>query len=337
MVISADLFSFDELQGWALENVVEGHCEISGSEEHLIDTVSLTDFFKTLFSVFEEDAGGRTLCEVVQEDWNLLKDNEYVEVVLEDLLREQGTPLTVRTNVRYIDDVIEPCSRWTEIKSSLRTERRFFAGELIQDEDKWDVFFASNITIKAGTIFKRARINEDEKKLYSEEKDLGMPPADKATAGRANTYGIPYLYLGDDDMTVMYESRALANDILSVASFETTADLDVVDFTIKPDLFAVFQQSKDDLLTAIQRYVFLNEVSKDMSKAVRRYDNKEIDYLSTQFVCEYIRLVTAAKGLVFQSAQYPKGKNTVLFDDKNVRFLGVEHKEVGSVTMAYSR
>ena len=67
------------------------------------------------------------------------------------------------------------------------------------------------------------------------------------------------------------------NDILSVATFETTRDLDVVDFTAKPDLFAVFQQSKDDLITAIQRYVFLSEVSKDMSKAVRRYDNKEID------------------------------------------------------------
>ena len=74
-----------------------------------------------------------------------------------------------------------------------------------------------------------------------------------------------------------------------------------------------------------------------MSKAVRRYDNKEIDYLSTQFVCEYIRLVTAAKGLVFRSAQYPEGKNIVLFDSENVKFNGVEFKEVGSVKMMFSK
>ena len=337
MVISADLFNSDELQGWALGNVAEGSCEISGSRDHLIDTLLLSEFFGALFSVFEEDGKGRSLWQAVQDDWNLVKDNRQAEIVIERILDELNLPLSAKTNVGYIAEVIEPCSRWKDIKSSLRTERRFFAGDLIQDDDKWDVFFASNITIKAGTIFKRARINEDDKKLYSEEKDLGMPPADKATAGRANTYGIPYLYLGEDDLTVMYESRALVNDILSVATFETTRDLDVVDFTAKPDLFAVFQQSKDDLITAIQRYVFLSEVSKDMSKAVRRYDNKEIDYLSTQFVCEYIRLVTAAKGLVFQSAQYPEGKNTVLFDDKNVKFLGVVHKEVGSVTMTYSR
>lgn len=324
MIVSSDLFKSDELKGWALDN------------ENLIDTIKLADFFKALFSVFKEDTSGRTLWKVIQEDWQLFTDDSHAESIITQLLREQKSALEANTKVSYQDDVMEPCARWELIKKALKTERRFFAGDLIQDEDKWDVFFASNVTIKAGTEYRRARINKDDKKLYTEEKDLGMPPSDKAIAGRANTYGIPYLYLGTDDLTVLYESRALVNDILSVASFVTTADLDVVDFTFKPDLFAVFQQSKDDFITAVQRYVFLNEVSKDMSKAVRRYDNKEIDYLSTQFVCEYIRLVTAAKGLVFRSAQYPNGKNIVLFDDKNVKFTGVEHKEVGSVTMQFS-
>lgn len=325
MIVNSDLFRSDELQGWALDN---------GNQ---IDTTKLADFFESLFCVFKEDAGGRVLWKAIQEDWQLLTDDCQAEEVIAKLLEEHKLAFKTDTKVSYQNDVLEPCVRWEVIKKALKTERRFFAGDLIQDEDKWDVFFASNYTIMAGTEFKRARINQDERKLYTEERDLGMPPADKATAGRANTYGIPYLYLGTDDLTVMYECRALVKDILSVASFVTTNDLDVVDFTFKPDLFAFFQQSKDDFLTAVQRYVFLNEVSKDMSKAVRRYDNKDIDYLSTQFVCEYIRLVTAAKGLVFRSAQYPEGKNIVLFDDKNVRFIGVEHKEVGSVTMMFSK
>jgi hypothetical protein len=336
MIISANLFRSDELLGWASVNSTEGVCEISGKEENLIDTLQLADFFLTLFSLFEADANGRPLVDIIQQDWKLCVEDEIAKVILPTLILETGFLLAANEKVNYKRDVLEPCIRWTDIKKALRTERRFFAGELIQDDDQWDVFFASNFTIKTNTLFKRARINEDEKRLYTEEKDLGMPPADKATSGRANTYGIPYLYLGTDDDTVMYESRALKKDILSVASFKTTTDLDVVDFTFKPDLFAFYQQSKEEFLLVIQRYVFLDVVSGDLSKAVRRYDDKEIDYLPTQFVCEYIRLVTAAKGLIFQSAQYPKGKNIVLFDDKNVRFEGVVHREVGTVEMAYA-
>ena len=336
MIVSADLFRSDELLGWASVNKVEGVCEISGWEENLIDTLQLADFFLTLFSLYEADANGRPLGKYIQQDWRLCVKDAYADAVLPRLIAETGFALAANEKVNYKDDVLEPCERWLDIKKTLRTERRFFAGDLIQDEDQWDVFFASNYTIKKNTLFKRARINEDENKLYSEEKDLGMPPADKTPSGRANTYGIPYLYLGSDDETVMYESRALMKDILSVASFRITADLDVVDFTFKPDLFAVFQLSKEDFLSEIQRYVFLDVVASDLSKAVRRYDNKEIDYLPTQFVCEYIRLVTAAKGLIFKSAQYPEGKNIVLFDDKNVHFEGVAHREVGSVKMAYA-
>lgn len=336
MIISADLFRSDELKAWALDNSAAGQCEVSGKTFSLFDTAQLSDFFSALFSLFEEDADGHKLSDTIQKDLKLFEDDSLPEMVLPVLLQELGTPLTADSKVKYKNTVTEPCDRWIEIKRALRTERRFFAGDLIQDEDKWDVFFASNYTIKEGTLFRRARINDDEKKLYSTESELGMPPADKAPAGRANTYGIPYLYLGDNEQTVMYESRALVKDILSIASYRTTVDLDVVDFTFKPDMFGVYQQSEDDFLSDVQRYVFLNEVARDLSKAVRRYDNKEIDYLPTQFVCEYIRLVTAAKGLIFQSAQYPEGKNIVLFNDENVHYEGVEHKVVGTVRMEYA-
>ena len=336
MIISAALFRSDELRAWALDNSVDGQCEVSEKTDSLIDTTLLSDFFFAFFSLFEADADGRKLAVAIQDDWKLFVDDSMSEEVLSVLLSELGIPLASDTKVKYKNTVTEPCVRWIEIKKALRTERRFFAGDLIQDEDKWDVFFSSNYTIEEGTLFRRARINDDEKKLYSTESELGMPPADKAPAGRANTYGIPYLYLGDDEQTVMYESRALMKDILSIASYKTTADLDVVDFTFKPDLFGVYQQSEDDFMSDVQRYVFLNEVARDLSKAVRRYDNKEIDYLPTQFVCEYIRLVTAAKGLIFQSAQYPEGKNIVLFNDEKVHYEGVEHKIVGKVRMEYA-
>lgn len=335
MIVSANLFRSDELRAWALENEISGKCEVSGKTEALIDTSALMDFFSILFSLFEEDANGQKLSDLLQVDWELFVNAGEAEKLLRDLLSELGSSLTTDTGVRYKKSVIDPCNRWACIKESLKSERRFFAGDLIQDEDKWDVFFSSNYTIKKGSIYKRARINDDEKHLFATKSELGMPPPEKTPAGRANPYGIPYLYLGDGNLTVLYESRALAKDILSVASFEITEDLDVVDFTFKPDLFGTFQQSPEIFLDEVQRYVLLNEVAKDLSKAVRRYDNKEIDYLPTQFVCEYIRLVTVADGLIFRSAQYPKGKNVVLFNEQNVHFKGVDHKVVGKLEMNY--
>ena len=337
MIVSADLFKSEELRAWSFENALSGQCEVSGNTSMLIDTTILSGYFTAFLSLFEEDPYGRELSEVIQKDWDMFVNDDMAKRVVSVLLNECGIPLTDVSKVKYKKNVIEPCDRWDNIKNVLKTERRFFAGELVKDPDlKWDMFFASNYTIKRGTVYKRARINDDEENLYVSESQLGMPPASKATAGRANTYGIPYLYLGDNDQTVMYESRALLKDILSIASFKITEDLDVVDFTFKPDLFAVFMESEDDFLSEVQRYVFLNEIAKDLSKAVRRYDNKEIDYLPTQFVCEYIRLITAAKGLIFQSAQYPEGKNIVLFNDEDVCFEAVEHKVVGKVRMSYS-
>ena len=257
MIISAELFRSDELKAWALENSVTGQCEVSGKTDSLVDTAQITDFFSALFSLFEADVDGRKLSDAIQKDWNLFVDNYLAEVVLPALLSESGIPLRSDTKVKYKATVTEPCARWIDIKKALRTERRSFAGDLIQDEDKWDVFFSSNYTIQAGTLFRRARINDDENKLYSTESELGMPPADKAPAGRANTYGIPYLYLGDNEQTVMYESRALVKDILSIATYRTTEDLDVVDFTFKPDLFGVYQQSEDDFMADVQRYVIV--------------------------------------------------------------------------------
>lgn len=333
MIVSAELFRSDELRAWSLNNKIEGTCEVSGKTEHLVDIATLSDFFISLVSLFEEGAEGPKLSDALQTDWKLFINDDVSKKVLPKLLSEIDSSILADTIVVYKNTVKEPCFRWTTIKDALRTERRFFAGDLIQDEDKWDLFFASNYTIKKDTLYKRARINDDEQNLYSLESELGMPPADKTPAGRANPYGIPYLYLGDNENTVLYESRALVKDILSIASYRVMEDLDVVDFTFKPDLFGSFQESKDDFLAEVQRYVFLNEVSRDLSKAIRRYDNKEVDYLPTQFVCEYIRLVTAAKGLIFQSAQYPEGKNIVLFNDEKVSFEGVEYKKVGMVKM----
>lgn len=46
---------------------------------------------------------------------------------------------------------------------------------------------------------------------------------------------------------------------------------------------------------------------------MRRKDTA-IDYVPTQFICEYIKYTTEAQGIAFSSSLYDKGVNYVIFN-----------------------
>lgn len=336
MNVSAKCFNSRELKGWALDHQAEGACELSNDNELVIDIADLQDFFINIFSLFIlTESGGAPLDKIIQDDWKLFSDDRYCRPIIDYMAAELFPSYAPSKKVIYRDDVFEPSRRWSEIKQQLRVSRRFFSGDLISDEDQWDVFFQSNNILAKGGRLYRGRINKDPAKFFTNPVDLGIPPAKEARAGRANVSGIPYLYLATNRKTVMYECRALAGDHISIAEFSLLRDVDVVDFTSKPDLFSAFLNSTQDFLTTVQRYLFLSKIGKDLSRPVRRYDNQDLDYLPTQFICEYIRLVTLAKGMVFESSQYAKGNNVVLFDADDVIFSDVQQKIVGEVMMSF--
>lgn len=69
---------------------------------------------------------------------------------------------------------------------------------------------------------------------------MGCPEKGKATAGRANPLGIPYLYLCKDEKTTYYEVRSVYLDKLSIGKFKIQRDLRIVDFNSKSSLFLSF-------------------------------------------------------------------------------------------------
>ena len=83
-------------------------------------------------------------------------------------------------------------------------------------------------------------------------------------------------------------------------------------------------------------WALLKEVSQDMSRPVRRYDNANLDYLPTQLVSEYIRVVKGMGGLIFQSSRKGQGKkNIVIFDKENARMVNSELRTVGDIEMHF--
>lgn len=91
-------------------------------------------------------------------------------------------------------------------------------------------------------------------------------------------------------------------DRLSVGTFEITHDLNVVDFSSKINLFYTYTDSEtnESLVDTIKRKIILDRISSDLSKPLHRFDS-EIEYVSTQLICEYCRL-NGADGIQFNSS-----------------------------------
>ena len=71
-------------------------------------------------------------------------------------------------------------------------------------------------------------------------------------------------------------------------------------------------------------------ISIDLSKPIRRYDS-EIEYIPTQFICEYIRYISDADGILFNSSLHNGGKNIVLFNQDKVECVKVDMYRVSEV------
>ena len=181
----------------------------------------------------------------------------------------------------------------------------------------------------AGTTLYRSRITPQGVDCLT-TKEMGCPPSDKATAGRANTLGIPYLYLSDSAKTTYYEVRAVYLDRLSVGTFTIPESLSLVDFCDIINLYHAYGDSVEPLKEIVIKKKVIDSISKDLSKPLRRYDS-EIEYVPTQLICELCKEYVHADGICFKSSLYPGGVNYVLFDPKAADCVSVESHEIGTI------
>ena len=174
----------------------------------------------------------------------------------------------------------------------------------------------------------RARVIPSDR-TYLTKNDMGCPPRGKATAGRANPLGIPYLYLCKNEETTYYEVRALYLDKLAIGSFKTTRDLNILDFTSALSLYYAYNNSTISLSEVIAKQKILQLISSDLSKPLRRYDS-ELEYVPTQLICEYCK-INGIDGICFNSSLHNGGVNVVLFDSSSAECIKVKSREIREV------
>ncbi|MFO7895435.1 MAG: RES domain-containing protein, partial [Candidatus Cloacimonadales bacterium] len=99
----------------------------------------------------------------------------------------------------------------------------------------------------------------------------------------------------------------------------------ISDFTETPNLFAPNEVNKRIKSTLLKRLI-----SSDLSRPMRRYDS-ELDYIPTQFICEFIRIFTDVDGIKFKSSLHKNGNNIVIFNQDLMKCVRVKKVQVSNI------
>lgn len=290
-----------------------------------IDLAFFKGFFMELLSKFEKSPSGKPVYEIIQNDWNLFADLSVARSVVHDILVPGRLNYGLNDLVDYSTDIKNKVESWARLKEDVRRQRRFLAD---YDEFSQYAYLTAEAELKRGDRLYRARILPNVVTKYK-KKEMGCPPPELATAGRANPAGISYLYLSADERTTYYEVRASYLDRLSIGTFKVERDLRIVDFDTKVSLYFVYTDG-ENLVSAIVGKLILDEISRDMSRPIRRYDSEQ-EYIPTQMICEYCKLIVGADGVSFKSSVYDSGRNYVIFDKDNAKCTKVVNREIKSL------
>jgi hypothetical protein len=330
--VCKNCFSDKELIGLIVSQGKLRNCDCCKSEAiETIEMVELLEFFKDLFVNFQIKAQGKSLISIIQGNWNLFSNLENGNKILNEALNQTDSTINNSEDlVDFSDEILENINYWSVLKEQLKWERRYLTNiEVLTEDLGWDSFFESKTIITNDEIFYRARLHQNSQENIYPIGEMSAPPAKYASAGRANPLGIPYLYLSDNEETILYEVRASYLDEISIALFSKNEDFEneiiISDFTETPSLYdpkGVNKKIKSTLLKKL--------ISRDLSKPMRRYDS-ELDYIPTQFICEFIKTFTNVQGIKFRSSLHNTGSNLVLFNQETMKCRSVKKVQISKV------
>lgn len=196
MRISADCFNDEEIKNYISSDGIVEHCDVLDRDSvKVINLDNFYDFFSDVFRMFKEEGSSKlSVADYLLRDWNLFQNKVVASKIITECKAMLGSALDV-AHVTYIDAITDNVNKWEQIKHDLQFKSRYMTR--IESYFPTDPDLSKCLTtvlLPAGTILYRARVLPD-KVSYYKKNDLGCPPAEKVSNGRANPIGIPYLYL----------------------------------------------------------------------------------------------------------------------------------------------
>ena len=334
MKVCPNCFADKELKGFILSSSDTGDCKICESKgQQLLDISELLDFFQELTDNFQVTETGEPLNSKIQGHWSFFSSHKVANKILNFVLPKLSTDITASNDlVDYTTDIIENYSHWELLKEELKWNNRFVINIERLEDLGWDGYFNTQYRLLPDVELFRARLHHQSGLPVYETEKMNCPPKEIAGGGRANPSGIPFLYLSDNPETVLYEVRASYLDELSVGAFQLKKGIEsvkLVDFTEDTPLY---EPILNRVNKTIKGKLLRERISRDLSKPMRRYDS-ELEYIPTQFICEFIKVFTGANGIRFRSSLHPEGNNIVMFNQEIMECTSVKLMKISSINL----
>ncbi len=269
----------------------KGRCSYCGNDNRdVVEPIELREYFEALLGIYIQDPTGKPLVELLREDWAIF-DNEHMDTAhAKDLLSE------ILDDGEIVRQKFKPSAKcfsnslkeWRQLREELKHKNRFFPETTI-DLDRLSSLFPHLITVgdELPEVWYRARIQEGLRSFQADQ--MGAPPANLASHGRANPVGIPYLYLASSKDTALSEIRPHTGERVSLGEFPLPQYLKYVDLrhpkkTVSPFIL----EDEAEVATLRGDIQFLERLGNELSRPVLP-KSAAIDYIPSQFLCELIK------------------------------------------------
>jgi len=314
-------------------SAAHGNCGYCPTKDvNLVEPRALAEVFELVISVYEPDANGRTLVELLKEDWQLFPgmDAAHSKALLADILddgeivRKNFSPSSVYTSVAL--------ARWSTLRDELMYKNRYFLDEPLDKDRLTELLAHLLVRLPSDEMpqdWYRARIATTDAAYPLDQ--MGAPPKQLATHGRANPTGIPYLYLGSLPDTAVAEIRPHTGELACVAKFNIPNPLTVVDLRNPRKIVSPFILAEADAIGQMRADIpFLERLGSELTRPVLPR-SAAIDYLPSQYLCEFIK--KSGYGGVLYSSSVSDGINLALFNPSSATPLDVALYNVNRVSV----
>jgi hypothetical protein len=274
-----------------------------------LDAADLAANFEPLRESYKEDETGEAILTLIRRDWGLFSGPGLHDKDAEVLLAELGFEGSHRWRALAPD---RPTSRdqWEEFRDEILRSNRYWPRDILDFARLAELVPSLAMHPNdIGSTWYRARVHEGRR--FYDRHELGAPPPDKTRNGRANPAGIPYLYLASSAETAMAEVRPPTGAFVTIGAFEILPAQEIVDLYQPRNSFSPFRHLEEDMAIVRADLDFLETLGRELSRPVLPSE-ADIEYVPSQFVCEYLKSIGYA-GVLYQSSQ-ATGVNLALFD-----------------------
>jgi len=347
-------FRNQDMQSVIRKQQLQGNCDICGSKAVFIQPLGpecvLRDYFDILLDVYTSGDNlpreySKDLLDHIENhlciEWSIFDlDTEHISKFLHALYPDpsdmKAPIVTTRVGILEKDDEsylqqnsIIGSSVWDDFVEAIKFQNRFFSFG-INDNVMQPFLNLVKKTYTKGSIFYRARIATSAKGFPLDK--MGAPPKERATSGRANSEGISCLYLSDSEETTLHEARVGEYDYVSIAQFEAIEDVEVVNIALLSEISPFLGIDITQLAVNLSNFKRLGD---EVAKPMRRHDSS-LDYLPTQYLCDYIKSLGYA-GFEYRSVMNENGSNVAIFYPDKFRCLHVSVYDIQSLEYTYDK